>query len=84
MNRSREEYPEFRASAGSVPVERSFSADNEAMPMTLQAPVDHELVIQKNRFLARVQLICTGHSQVSVIDMATDPERFGARQTGLG
>lgn len=57
MNRSREEYPEFRASAGSVPVERSFSADNEAMPMTLQAPVDHELVIKKSRFLARVQPI---------------------------
>jgi uncharacterized YigZ family protein len=55
MNQSGEEFPEFRASGRSVPVERSFSSDNEAMSLTLLAPVDHELVIKKSRFLARVQ-----------------------------
>jgi uncharacterized YigZ family protein len=55
MAQLKEEYPEFRASENLGSIKRSFSSDNRAMSMTLNAPVDHELVIKKSRFIARVQ-----------------------------
>lgn len=70
MDQINQEYAEFSGSSVLRSFERSFSPDNQAMSWTLKAPVDHELVIKKSRFIVTVQpVLSRSHAQAVVLQL---------------